>query len=328
MHQLMNITGYSDDVERYESAEDLENFLRSCGLDGVELMDSGEPELPLFRPERVYGVHLPCYSTWMPLWTGDKERLVAEFGSEEAYRAFYGGDTREALVKSLGRSLETAGRWNPEYLVLHLSECSMADSMLRHRSYSDEAVTDAMIDLVNQTLDRMPGTPWLLFENLWYDGLTMERPEIVERLLAGVRYPKTGIMLDLGHLMHTNMDLRTSEEAVDYFHTILDRYDDLSIIHGIHLHQSLSGAFYRHLMETWQPTEGDYYQRMGEVMGNIFQIDTHRPFLSPRIGEILRRIEPDYLTIELISCNRREHEAMLRQQRQVLTAAGIAPAKW
>ncbi len=81
-------------------------------------------------------------------------------------------------------------------------------------------------------------------------------------------------------------------------------------------------------METWQPTEGDYYQRMGEVMGNIFQIDTHRPFLSPRIGEILRRIEPDYLTIELISCNRQENEAMLRQQRQVLTAAGIAPAKW
>lgn len=328
MHQLMNITGYSDDVERYESARDLEASLRSCGLDGVELLDSGEPDLPIFRPERVYGVHLPCYSTWMPLWTEDRERLIAEFGSEESYRAFYGGDTRQALVDSLGRSLALAGRWRPEYLVLHLSECSMADSMLRHHSYSDEAVTDAMIDLVNQALDQMPGTPWLLFENLWYDGLTMERPEIVERLLAGVRYPKTGIMLDLGHLMHTNLDLRSPEEAVDYFHEILDRYDDLSVIRGVHLHQSLSGDFYRQLVKTWQPTEGDYYQRMGEVMGNIFQIDTHRPFLSPRIGEILQRIAPDYLTIELISRNRQEHETMLHQQRQVLQAAGIAPAKW
>lgn len=328
MRQLMNITGYSDDVDRYESAEDLENSLRSYGLDGVELLDSGEPNLPIFRPERVYGVHLPCYSTWMPLWTGDKERLVAEFGSEEAYRAFYGGDTREALVDALGRSLELAGRWNPEYLVLHLSECSMADSMLRHHTYSDEAVTDAMIDLVNETLDRIPGTPWLLFENLWYDGLTMERPEIVERLLRGVRYPKAGIMLDLGHLMHTNLDLRSSEEAVDYFHEILDRYNDLSMIRGIHLHQAISGEFSRKLMTTWKPIEGDYYQRMGEVMGNIFQIDAHQPFLSPRIGEILERIDPDYLTIELISRNRQEHETMLRQQRQVLQAAGIAPAKW
>ncbi len=328
MRQLMNITGYSDDVERYTCAEDLDNFLRSCGLDGVELMDSGEPCLPIFRPQRVYGVHLPCYSTWMPLWLGEEEKLLAEFGSEEAYRAFYGGGTRAALVEALGRSLDMAGRWQPEYLVLHVSECYMADSMLRRRSYSDEAVIDAMIDLVNQAVDRMPGTPWLLFENLWYDGLTMERPEITERLLSGVRYPKTGIMLDLGHLMHTNMDLRSPEEAVDYFHTVLDRYEDLSIIHGVHLHQSLSGEFYRHLMATWQPTEGDYYRRMGEVMENIFRIDTHRPFLSPRIGEILRRIAPDYLTIELISRSRKEHETMLRQQRQVLQAAGIAPAVW
>ncbi len=63
-------------------------------------------------------------------------------------------------------------------------------------------------------------------------------------------------------------------------------------------------------------------------MGHIFQIDTHRPFLSPRIGEILRRVEPEYLTIELISRNQQEHEAMLRQQRQVLQAAGVKPAKW
>ncbi len=40
MRRLMNITGYSDDVERYESAEDLEDFLRKYGLDGVELLDS------------------------------------------------------------------------------------------------------------------------------------------------------------------------------------------------------------------------------------------------------------------------------------------------
>lgn len=73
------------------------------------------------------------------------------------------------------------------------------------------------------------------------------------RLLAQVRYPKCGVMLDTGHLMHTNPALRTPDEAVDYIHRILDRYADLSFIKGIHLHQSLTGDVALDLMQHWQP---------------------------------------------------------------------------
>ena len=328
MHQSMNMTGFSDDVGRFRDTADLENYLREYGLDGVELMDFGGEMPAILRPDHVRGVHLPCQSCWMPLWTGDEEKLKAEFGDRETWRQVFGGDTREALVHSLGDSLDTAARWNPEYLVLHVSECSMADSMQGTHSYSDEDVIDAAAELVNAAEPHIHGTPWLLFENLWYDGLTMERPEITERLLSLVHYPKTGIMLDVGHLMHTNLALRTEEEAVDYFHTVLDRFDDLTPIRGIHLHQTLSGKFCQKLRETWKPAEGDYYRRMESILGNIFQIDAHRPFLSPRIGEILRRIRPDYLTLELISRDREEHGGSLLRQRQVLTEAGIPPAKF
>lgn len=327
MHQSMNMTGFSDDVDRFRDTADLEDYLRKYGLDGVELMDFGGEMPPILRPEHVRGVHLPCQSCWMPLWTGDQAKLEAEFGNRETWKQVFGGDTREALVRSLGDSLETAARWTPEYLVLHISECSMADSMRGTHSYSDEAVIDAAVELVNAAAHHIHGTPWLLFENLWYDGLTMERPEIVERLLSGIHYPKTGIMLDVGHLMHTNPALRTADEAVDYFHAVLDRFRDLTPIRGIHLHQTLSGEFCQKLHETWEPAEGDYYRRMESILSDIFQIDAHRPFLSPRIGEILHRIRPDYLTLELISRDREEHEKRLLCQRQVLIKAGIPPAK-
>ena len=50
-------------------------------------------------------------------------------------------------------------------------------------------------------------------------------------------------MLDTGHLIHTNTDIKTQQDAVDYINTVLDKHDELSsYIKGIHLNQSLSGG--------------------------------------------------------------------------------------
>ena len=117
----------------------------------------------------------------------------------------------------------------------------------------------------------------------------------------------------------SNPDLKTDDQAVDYIHRVLDRYDDLSFIRGIHLHESLSGPVIRRCMEGWHPTEGTYQQRMWEVMGHIFEIDTHQPFRSPRIREILERVCPDYLVWEQISATRADHARTLAQQQAVLT---------
>ena len=51
-----------------------------------------------------------------------------------------------------------------------------------------------------------------LMENLWWPGLTMTRPEMTKRLLSQVHYQKKGIMLDTGHLMHMNLELKTQDE--------------------------------------------------------------------------------------------------------------------
>lgn len=321
MKQIMNITTCGEDLLRFQSRQDLETFYRDYRLDGLEVLEAGIDERGMITPENTIGVHLRYYAAWMDFWMGDEARLLTEFGSREEWLRCYGGADRSALVQAYQDNLAFAATLQPEYLVFHVSDCSMIESMRRQYHYTDEQVADAVMDLINAL--EIPGEPWLLLENLWYPGLTMLRPEILQRLQEGIRYKKTGVMLDVGHLLHTNMALRTDDEAVDYIHSVLDRYDDLSPIRGIHLHHSLSGEYAARLQHTWQPMEGTYGQRLWEVMGHIFQIDTHQPFPSPRIGEIIRRIGPDYLVWEQISADRPSHSRQLNRQRAVLDLAGF-----
>lgn len=51
---------------------------------------------------------------------------------------------------------------------------------------------------------KLPPHVALLFENLWWPGLTLKNPKLVAKLLKNVKHPNLGIMLDLGHLMNTN----------------------------------------------------------------------------------------------------------------------------
>lgn len=319
MKTVMNITTCAEDTDRYRDVADLRRFYRSYGLDGLEVLEAGPDEKGIIRPEDAIGVHLRYFSGWMDLWTGNQKRLLEEFQQPKNWRNTYGGDDKTAIIEAYRKNIRFANTMSPEYLVFHVSECTMAESMLRKYHYTDEQVCDAVIELLNQVTDSIKGQPWLLLENLWYPGLTMERPEIVRRLLDGVKYPKTGVMLDTGHLMHTNCDLQTIDQAVDYIHTILDRYEDLSFIKGIHLHQSLSGTYAKDCMANWKQVEGSYQEQMWAVMGHIFTIDTHRPFQSKRIWELLDRMPIlEFLCLEQISGTREEHAGYLAEQMRYL----------
>jgi len=323
MRHIMNITTSSEDLNRFRSREDLEAFFHAYGLDGLEVLQAGTDDRGIIPADKTIGVHLRYDAGWMDFWLQDEARLMIEYGDRVQWERCFGGSDRAALIRAYQQNLDFAAESEPEYLVFHVSDCSMIESMRREYYYSDEQVADAVIELLNSL--EIHGQPWLLLENLWYPGLTMLRPEIWQRLQAGIRYPKLGVMLDVGHLLHTNMELRNEDQAVDYLHRVLDSYEDLSFIKGIHLHQSLSGAYAAELQQNWQPVEGDYTTRLWEVLGHIFQIDTHKPFRSPRIREILQRIQPEYVVWEQISNDRGQHGEQLAEQMAVLQRAGILP---
>lgn len=320
MKLTMNITTYSEDTARYQDRDDLQSFFRSHCLDGLEVLEAGADEAGVIHPDDVLGVHLRYWSGWMDFWNANEKRLEEEYLTRENWEQVYGGSTREALVDAYRQNIRFANTMKPEYLVFHVSECTMAESMYRKDYYySDEEVCDAVIELLNRVVDEIEGEPWLLLENLWYPGLTMERPEIVKRLVDGIRYNKVGVMLDTGHLMHTNTELKTPDEAVDYIHSILDRYEDLYFIRGIHLHQSLTGKKAKACMKNWKRIDGTYPQQMWEVMTHIFQIDTHRPFCSYRIGELFSRLNGlEFVCLEQITATREENEMYLKEQMRYL----------
>ena len=96
------------------------------------------------------------------------------------------------------------------------------------------------------------------------------------------------------------------------------------LLEGIHypktgfMNQSLTGAYRKQLMENLPELSEDYNERMEKIYTCVFRMDQHKPFTCAGVRELIKRIDPDYLTYEFISNNREEHMELLRQQRQAL----------
>jgi hypothetical protein len=140
------------------------------------------------------------------------------------------------------------------------------------------------------------------------------------RLLSLIRCPKKGIMLDTGHLMNADLFLMSEAQGVRYIHRMLDRHGEMvKWIRGVHLHQSLSGAYVRENIGILPAgLSRDFLTRFGQSYSHILQIDRHRPWTEPRIQSVIERIHPDFLTHELAAENRAEREDAVRCQTQTL----------
>lgn len=284
MKTTMNFTTSTYDAERFSSSEDLRQFYTGFGLDGLELMPL-DPGLPSqITPDMVTGVHLCCPPDWME---SDPATI------EASYR----------------RDLEFARQMQAEYVVFHASQISEVEATTYHFSHTDTQVVDACCRLVNSLMDGQSYTFLFLLENQWWPGLTFLRPEIAGALLDGIHYPYTGFMLDTGHLMNTNQQLSTPDEAVAYIHTVLNRNERyLPYIRGIHLNQSLSGAYVQDYLKRppFDRSKADADAWTCHVYEHIFQVDQHRPFVADGVRDLVKRIAPDYVTYEYITRDRDE----------------------
>ena len=318
MKLTFNLTTYREDLDRYRDRNDLLTDL--SGFDGLELMHFGEDLRSVVPPERIMGVHLCFFPYWYDFYTGDMAACERNLGSHEAICAFYGGDTPEALVDAYRRDIDRAKAEGAQYVVFHVSDCADEELFtLRYRHTSREIVK-AAIDLLNELFPEPDGDMALLLENLWHPGLTMTEPEETRQLLSGVRYENKGIMLDTGHLMHTDLSLRTQEEALAYIRRCIEAQGDdvRRTIRGIHLHQSLTGTYIADVAAHPPVLSIDPQKRMEQVYTHAFRCDRHRPFTCPGVGDLVRWIDPEYLTLEFISRSREEHQAMLRAQLAAL----------
>ena len=313
-----NFTNTGEDVGRYRDGDDLRGFCRAHGLDGLELMPVGDLALRGIPAELVVGVHLSFPGSWYDFWVGDEAALLREYGTLETVRQVFGGDGREALLSGLRRQLDFARRLGARYVVFHASNVTLPEATSYRFEHDDEAVCLAAADIANRLTDGVDG-PEFLVENLWWPGLTMTRPEVTRALMEALRMPGKGIMLDTGHLAHMNLDLRTQAGAVDWILRQLDAHGELCRwIRGMHLHQSLTGDVVREMLEKGVPRGNGYSEDYGNYFQYLFGIDRHEPFDVPEARRLVERVAPEYLTHELITRSRLEHEAALDRQRAAI----------
>lgn len=318
MIKLINLTNYKDEMDRFSDREDVGRFCREHGCDGIELSAITEQVDPRIPMEMVQGVHLPSFNNWMDLWQGNQEALLKEFGSMEVVEQYYGGRDRQALLDTWSRSLDLAQRMYVPYVVFHVTEIKMEESLTEDFEHTDEEVVEAACELINELLDNKGYSFDFLMENLWWPGLNYRDARVTRKLLDGVHYAKKGLMLDTGHLMNSNQKLRTQEEGCEFIQQVLDEHEKmLPYIKGIHLHQSLSGEVVRRQKEQPVNLPGDYWEKWGQTYSYIFQVDTHQPFTAAQVRGIIDRVQPEYLTYELISRDREEHGRLLEEQNQI-----------
>lgn len=302
MLQLFNQVMMEETLAPYGSPEGFRAYCAALGLDGGEGIWGGVPIPEGWADNTLFpGYHLLFFSDWLDFWLEDKPRLDAKFGGRKAWQDFYQGKTREDMFRQYQEDLDRAAALGAKYVVFHVSDVSIEETCGYPREHSDEQVIDAAIECINRLLDGKHYHFDFLMENLWWPGLTMADPAMTARLLDGVHYPNKGLLLDTGHLLNTNLELFTEDQAIDYLFDRVRAHGDLAkYIKGIHLQKSLSSAYVRE--QKGQPLPElpeDYMERFAFAYDRIYNIDPHLPFENPRIREFVEFVGPKYLVHEL-----------------------------
>jgi len=315
MLQLVNLSNYSSDTKLiHHSPECLQAFLNHHHLDGLEMMFCDAWDQRLHKQEWIQGVHLRFWPTWLDFWRGDNKELLKQFGSEDNIIACYGGLSREAWLTVYQENIRTAVRAGAKYMVFHVSQARTSEVFNWQFSFSDSEVIEATIELVNELVDEIPPNVALLFENLWWPGLTLKNPKLVAQLLENVKHPNVGIMLDTGHLMNINQDLTSEAEGIDYIMTILNALGEYRhYVRGIHLHKSFSGEYIKQSrcrkIETYDMTQ---------VMNHVLHIDQHQPFATSDVQRLIEFVQPEFLVHEFMYSTIEEWSQKINLQQQAL----------
>lgn len=320
MKQLFNMALYEGCFDEYGGVQNLPRVCAALGCDGVEVIHDGCYKGPMPDSVLTLGYHLCFWPDWVDFWRGDEAALLRKFGSRSAWVSFYGGETREALLRCYREDLKRAQSLHARYAVFHVSDASVEEQFLYRWEHTDAEVIDAAAELLNELTDGWDAPFPILLENQWWPGFRFNDPKLTERLLDRVRCPNVGLLLDTGHLLNTELSLKTQAEGADYILRMLDRHASLTErIKAMHLHYSLSGDYVRaHTGVLPRDLSPDYMTRYGQNYAHILNIDRHLPWTDASVARVVSRIAPDYLVHELAADSRAEKERAVRVQSEAL----------
>lgn len=319
MQELLNISDHACDTAGLFDGDSsrLTGILQRLGLSGVELMITGYGDPAFFPTDKICGVHLRFWPNWLDFWLGNEEELQKEFGSKEQIAAVFGED-RAAWLALWRENMRAAVRVGARYVVFHVANARTWEMKRRHFAYGSAQVIDAAAEVTNAVADVLPADCLLLYENLWWPGLTLTEPKLAARLLERTHHERTGFVLDTGHMMNTDTSLADEAEAVAYILRNVERLGGLrEKIFAMHLHRSLSGAFVQKVMAE---TQGEKMRPLSfeEGYGYVSKVDRHEPFQTEAVRRLVQTVAPEFLVHEFLISSLAEWQQKVQRQRMSL----------
>lgn len=353
MKKLLHMLKNPMRLEQYQSCG-LEDLIDKYDLDGFEIITCGEDDSNIMKQEDIIGYHMSFYSYWIDMWEFNPSRLLKEYGDPKTAVEFYGIDytefskifsksnwsnleniknaetyIRHHIIQNYKDNLIEAKSLGAEYIVFHISNVSIMETFSYQRENTNERIIRASADIINQFMEGEKEMI-LLMENLWWDGLDFLSPKDTVLLYNLVKCPNKGFMLDTGHLLNTNLELRTPNEAIDYINDIISSHkpymDIVSAIKGIHLHQSLTGEYvqksFNEIPKDCNHYEKDidgidFYSKFSKIYGHVLQVDTHMPMCFDGTLELIKELDPKYLVLELTKQTKEELIPLLDKQNSI-----------
>ncbi len=320
MLELVNISNLPFEVRQLLGGEKavLDDFLGRHRLDGLELFLCGPRDEATFPADLIHGVHLRFWPAWVSFWRQDAVKMARDYGGQDAVREMFGGERVEAWLELWRENIREAAGAGAKYLVLHVAETPLSELCARpFTTICDEEVIDATLELVAALSDVIPKDCQLLFENLWWPGLTLRRTDLAERLLSRSKHQNCGFLVDTGHLMCTNLDLVDEADSADFVVAAYRALGSLGKrVYGLHLHQSQSGAYVRTMMNT--PGDWRWPRDSAKISEYVARVDAHRPFQTSAVRRIVEAIQPEYLVHEFLPATFAEWEEKVHTQRHAL----------
>lgn len=275
--------------------EDIKKIITDLHLDGIENLVYGEEPAKHPVPSLTVGCHLAYWPDWMNFYLGRSNFYKEDFPTEKSLVDYFGGTTVDDWERRIRNNIRAALAEKPAYLVWHVADCTIEETWTRHFHYTNKEVLKAAAEVYSAVADVVPPSVYVLFENIFWPGLYKLEPEDVDYFFSHLPGKNVGIMLDTGHLMNTNWDIRTEADGADYVCGVVNRLGSMkSLIRGIHMSCSISGDYQRaHL----GPPPAKVTP---EIVGHhIISIDQHRPFTTDAAKRIVDTVEPEFLTHEL-----------------------------
>ncbi|MFZ7119942.1 MAG: sugar phosphate isomerase/epimerase family protein [Eubacteriaceae bacterium] len=322
MKYLMNMVNHESKLNWFNNDwKKLEKFLKEYNLDGVELIFYNDYNIEDIPKDLIEGMHLIYWPTWLDFWKGNKDKLLKQFINEENIISYYGDLKKQVMINKYKKEFEVAQALNSNYMVFHVSHVDIEHLFTWDFTYSDKEIFDITIELVNEVFGNEDKGVTLLFENLWWPGLNFNDMALTKNFFEQINYPNKGFMLDIGHLMITNKNINTMDEACDYIEEKLNNNILLEYIKGIHLNKSLTGKYLRqNHNEKIDKINSctNFWDAIGCAREHVVNIDTHVPFDHKRMKDIIKLVNPEFVVYEFLPKNLDELKEMVCIQNDVL----------